>query len=231
MPSGIRVDRRFFVGWLGLDWGNVPGWFSAGSFMAAGYVIIRDRQQKRRQQVDSVGVWGEFDLCQDEDAVNFGFIIPRIYIKNASSLPVYVESVEYEAVYVWSQVAHSGYYMFPFEGGVGGFAGRIQDVVVPPGREVVTYGVDRRARNRPESAGSDANVTSRAPGSKLIITEVVVIDSMQRRWKLVPRTQGAGLASTAAHHFLSGLGGADRSLVGKLRRVVGRFRNTGHGGS
>ncbi|MFB9684122.1 hypothetical protein [Amycolatopsis plumensis] len=218
------MDWRFFVGWLGLDWGNVPGWFSAGSFMAAGYVIVRDRQQKRRQQIDSVGVWGEFDLCQDENAVNFGFIVPRIYVKNASSLPVYVESVEYEAIYSWSQMAHAGYFMFPFEGGVAGFEGRVRDVVVPPGREVMTYGVDRRPVGKPEGAGGDASVTSRAPGSKIIITEIVLVDNTQRRWKLVPRADRPGLASMATPHALSRLGSSFLSCVERLRRGAGSFR-------
>ncbi|MDS0138694.1 MULTISPECIES: hypothetical protein [unclassified Amycolatopsis] len=199
----------------------MPSWFSAGSFMAAGYVIIRDRRQKRRQQIDCLGIWGEFDLCQEEDAVNFGFIVPRIHLKNASDLPVYVESVEYEAVYSWSQLAHSGYYFSPFDGGVGGFAGRIRDVVVPPGREVVSYGVDRRPIGDPQWIHGDAGVTSRAPGSKMIILEVVVVDNAQRRWKLVPDADRAGLASTR----VPPAGGLSaRTLKGRLGKIAGRRR-------
>lgn len=197
------------MGWLGLDWGNVPGWFSAGSFMAAAYVISRDRQHRKRQQVDGVGIWGEFDLCQDEESIEFGFIIPRIHIKNAGVLPVYLERAVYEVSYTWAVEANGGYFYPDFEAKSGKFSGRISDVVVPPGQEVVVCGVDRRPVECRRSFGN-SGITSRAPGNRLTIGEFVIVDNAHRRWKVVP---GAGLGKVA----VSGV---------RAWRFPGRFRPT-----
>jgi hypothetical protein len=156
--------------------------------MAAAYVITRDRQHNKRQQVDSVGIWGEFELCQDEDSIQHGFVTPLIHVKNASNLPVCVESVHYQAFYTWSCKAAAGYYFFPFDTEEGSFQGKIRDIVAPPGEEVVTCGVDKLPIDQPEASGSNATVTSRAPGSGLAIKEFVVIDNSNRRWRVVPRT-------------------------------------------
>ncbi|WP_326950250.1 hypothetical protein OG439_16570 [Amycolatopsis sp. NBC_01307] len=134
------------MGYLGLDWGNVPSWFSAASFGAAAYVIARDRGSKNRNQVNQVGVWLEITpekMRLSDDSLSETFRI-TIHVKNSGDLPV-----RYLGAQVAMQISRSNK-LKPEEmpGGAGTRRRRrtlhtTEDIyvhdrsTVPPGREVV----------------------------------------------------------------------------------------------
>jgi hypothetical protein len=86
------------------DWGNVPAWLGAGSLLLAYRVFLRDRANVDRAQVDRVGVWGtatyELKPPWEKERVETGEV--RLFIRNATDLPVEIRQVSYEVHTTWS---------------------------------------------------------------------------------------------------------------------------------
>ncbi|MET8997092.1 hypothetical protein [Amycolatopsis sp. NPDC004169] len=179
------------MGYLGLDWGNVPSWFSAASFSAAAYVIIRDRAHKKRSQIDSVGLWGEieFEKSAPSDTPSTR-IIPTLHVKNASKLPVYLVAGEYELSGQLRRKGSASEYgptnpvMEPFPLSVDG---RLGHSVIPPGEMVRIEGVSKVIEGHYDSikVNSDGD---RVANLEVIIKRISVRDNSGTTWKLIPRT-------------------------------------------
>ncbi len=195
-----------FTRWVsGWQWGNVPSWFSAGSFMAAAFVIIRDRRIRRRHQVDNVGVWGEFSIDESQHifSSSAGKIVPIIYVKNSSNRPVYIDSIKYEISYSWAVVDTADNLVYIAKDRKHTFTGEVVDISCPPDREVEARGdaCAPETEGRPDDPETLAIVSSRVPGSRVQINKVVITDSQQKRWSLVPKVGRRGVAATALMPF------------------------------
>ena len=85
------------------DWGSVPAWLGAGSLLLAYRVFLRDRANAERAQVDRVGVWGVagYERRSPTDAARVETGEVRLYVKNATDLPIEVRQVAYEIHTNW----------------------------------------------------------------------------------------------------------------------------------
>ncbi|WET76888.1 hypothetical protein P3102_22555 [Amycolatopsis sp. QT-25] len=181
------------MGYLGLDWGNVPSWFTAASFSAAAYVIFRDRTHKRRQQLDSTGFWGEVTsgtfMQSGEERTQ---ITPILYIKNASNLPVYVISVDYEVFAILADLQKTSGYRKPRPLH---FKGNLSHATIPPGetKEIVGSSNIITGRYIQSKIQMDDESTMTAA---MIVKEVRVQDNSGKTWKVHPRT-GSGFERLA----------------------------------
>jgi hypothetical protein len=84
------------------DWGSVPGWLGAGSLILAFVVFYRDHANAERSQVDLVAAWGEgdYDVRMPGEAEVVEAAI-KMYLRNASELPVVVKQLAYEVHTRW----------------------------------------------------------------------------------------------------------------------------------
>jgi hypothetical protein len=86
---------------FGWDWGNVPSWASAGTFLIAGSVYLRDRKQRQRQNVDDVSMWGTVKIGAPDPASDGYQIDALISLKNVGSHPVYLGMLNYVIHFEW----------------------------------------------------------------------------------------------------------------------------------
>lgn len=85
------------MGWLGLEWGNVPSWVSTGGLIIAAAVYVRDRSHRLKFQAQSVGVWATVDIVLQTGGT---YARIGIHAHNASDLPVSIR-------YVWCRVNYN----------------------------------------------------------------------------------------------------------------------------
>jgi hypothetical protein len=82
------------MGWS--DWGNVPSWFSFGSFAVAAAVVVRDRRRGSREQASRVEFRTRWAEVQPIPGV--GDPLDRwvlgVVIRNASTSPIYSPTVD-----------------------------------------------------------------------------------------------------------------------------------------
>jgi hypothetical protein len=78
-------------GWLGADWGNVPGWFgtalTSGSIAFAAWTYRRSVRDKERAQASSIAAW--MARRWDEDGTQHRLLL----VSNGSDASVYEVSV------------------------------------------------------------------------------------------------------------------------------------------
>ncbi|MGH8420792.1 MAG: hypothetical protein ACRER3_00360 [Pseudomonas fluorescens] len=84
------------------DWGDVPGWFGAGSLVLAFQLFRRDRAVRDRAQVDQVGVWFEVDreISLPGEPHN-NQVRVKTFIRNSSKLPIEVTQIAWEVRTRW----------------------------------------------------------------------------------------------------------------------------------
>lgn len=75
-----------------VDWGSVPSWLGGISIILAFAVFRRDRTKIDRQQIEQLGVWIEPKHSTDPPLPDRARI--NICIRNASNLPLYVDTIE-----------------------------------------------------------------------------------------------------------------------------------------
>ncbi|WP_406639107.1 hypothetical protein [Amycolatopsis sp. WGS_07] len=187
--------QDWFASW---QWGNVPSWFSAGSFMAAAIVIFRDRKIRRRNQIDNLGIWGEFSVAADDNSGSpiVGKLVPKIHVKNPTNLPARIESIHYEVTFSWCVRYEEGYFM-PVNSGWVSFKGHVADFPCPPGETVTAIGKPVSPGLRP--MGMEGTIiTSEAPGNRISIERVVMRDHRNHKWKVVPKVGFGDLAATSS---------------------------------
>jgi hypothetical protein len=81
-----------------VDWGSLPAWAGAASLLLALWIVYRDHKNAERAQVDLVGAWAEIEhhpRSPDEAAS------VRLYIRNASQLPIEVVQLAFEVHGRW----------------------------------------------------------------------------------------------------------------------------------
>jgi hypothetical protein len=171
---------------FGWDWGNVPSWFSAASFSAAGFVILRDRTIRTRQQVNQIGAWGKFTASpttmRDDSSGSLIYEFrPSIDFRNSSDLPVTLHALHYSMTWTWD---------LPNSGANGQLrsVSRKQRAVhrmptpetIPPGSTVALDLSGRMTTPEPE------------PGSRLVevkilqVDKTMVVDNSGRTWSVEP---------------------------------------------
>ncbi|WP_410673801.1 hypothetical protein [Amycolatopsis sp. cmx-4-68] len=192
------------MGYLGLDWGNVPSWFSAASFGAAAYAIVRDRQYRKRDQINNVGVWGDFRVDKAK-------ITPVVHFKNASKLPVYISKVKYRMRYCWfdeATIIDGEPKMLSYPRG---FDGTLSEITLPPEKEASFEGKPFTAKDRPSIA--TVTVPSRSLYTGLLITEFTILDNQRRWWTIRPKN---GSNAEQYDELMTSMATIDRTPVYKL---------------
>jgi hypothetical protein len=93
-----------------LDMGSVPAWAGAGSLLLTIWILVRDRKQRRRAQVEELGIWGTAEAeshskppswAKTDHPEPLHLLHPRIFALNASNLPVSIAAIEYAVRYKW----------------------------------------------------------------------------------------------------------------------------------
>jgi hypothetical protein len=91
------------VDWLSdLDWGSVPAWVGAVSFLLAFRVFVRNRTTAQRQQVDLLGLWMRpaWERRMPEDELIQEVTFAR-FVRNGSELPIDVVQIAYDVETRW----------------------------------------------------------------------------------------------------------------------------------
>ena len=92
------------MGWLGLEWGNVPSWISTGGLVIAAAVYVRDRNHRLKFQAQAVGVWATANIVWQEGCA---YARVEICAHNASDLPASIRYVWYRVGYMVTRVGAS----------------------------------------------------------------------------------------------------------------------------
>lgn len=165
------------MGWLGLDWGNVPSWASAASFSLAGFVILRDRKIRARQQVDQVSAWGDGFTAHEESEMLFEgyYVMANIQIKNSGPLAVHVSNITYTIVAYWAD-HDEGSLLGTYNVAPARIEGQADGATVAPGSQIRAYDLIMHdiSKNRPNPS---AVVGMGVPRSSITITQYTVVDS------------------------------------------------------
>ncbi|UJW32451.1 hypothetical protein L3Q67_01290 [Saccharothrix sp. AJ9571] len=172
---------------FGWDWGNVPSWFSAASFSAAAFVIWRDRMIRVRQQVDQVSVWGNGFAAQEVDEHLFDgyYVTVDIRVKNSGALAVHVSNICYLVVGYWAEVDEDNSILEEYRSDPVRIEGAAEGATVPPGETIRAY--DRAVRDVEKDRPRPAAVTGMGvPGSSVLVTQYLVIDSHGNGWRVRP---------------------------------------------
>ncbi len=169
-----------------LDWGTVPAWFSGGSVLLAVLVYLRDRREKRLEQVECIGYWGDF-TDKDWKVEAFGetqnlvVLAPRMTLTNTGSLPMKIARVEYTMHYRWLVPHEQGGGPGPWSEGKSCLAkGAWGDATIPPSGEIKPY-TPGISVERPEKGAVIDHL-----GRRLAFDEILVVDGKGRRWQIRP---------------------------------------------
>lgn len=92
------------------DWGNAPAWLSAGSFIVAASVYLRDRRRIQMRHVDNMVLRSEVQLGWrpmnegDPDAVKIQSLTSftlTASVKNIGDHPFYLGAIGYKVQFTW----------------------------------------------------------------------------------------------------------------------------------
>ncbi len=89
--------------WLrDLDWGSVPAWVGAVSFVLAFKIFLRDRTTTQRQQVNLLGLWMKptWDIKMPGEGLAHEITLAR-FVRNGSELPIDVVQIAYDVQTCW----------------------------------------------------------------------------------------------------------------------------------
>jgi hypothetical protein len=175
------------VGWLGLDCGNVPSWFSALSFSATALIIWRDRKHRLRRQIEDVGVWVKLEISDDDTQPEAGVkfrMTPTVWVRNAANLPVEIVSVRYIVRYQWWNLADTVNPDRPRLPG-GHVECEVRGSVVPPGETQDFKDFPIRLDQKEGYAG--LLVGPPYPGNRVNIVGISARDAAGRKWEISPR--------------------------------------------
>jgi hypothetical protein len=161
-----------------VDWGSLPAWAGAVSLLLAFRIFWRDRTNAERVQVDLIGTWWtieHYPRSPDEEAG------VRLYIRNASQLPIEVVQLAYEVHGRWR--VPSGSHSWRLVAGVNPRRNFLE--VLRPVAPEETW-----------NSSNPVNVADTIPeeGARLdplesvrcVIVWLLLIDSAGRRWELQP---------------------------------------------
>lgn len=177
------------MGWLGLDWGNVPSWFSALSFSATALIIWRDRKHRLRRQIEDVGIWVKVDVANDSseaDTETCIRLISTVFARNAANLPIEILSVRYVVRYQLWNVADDINPSHPRLPG-GHIDCKVHGSVVPPGETLEFEDFPIRL-DYDKKVGIIA-VGPPYPGNRVDIIGISARDAAGRKWEISPRQE------------------------------------------
>jgi hypothetical protein len=160
-----------------IDWGSLPAWASALSLFLAFLIFWRDRSNAERAQVDLVGAWAKIEHYPRSPDELAGV---RLYVKNASQLPIEVVQLAFEVQGRWR--VRSGERSWRLVPGLKSRLWFKENLGVAP--------------EETWNSSLDANIADTIPeeGARLdqlesvrcVIRWLLVIDSAGRRWRLEP---------------------------------------------
>jgi hypothetical protein len=175
------------VEWGHLDWGSVPGWAGALSLLLAFRIFLRDRSNAERAQVDLIGAWGttQYEIKWPNDPGRVETATARLFIRNASVLPVEVERLICKVETTWVvRISENRY--DPVDG-VKSQELFIEGIVVAPDR---TWESPDDRFNLKAMAPESAVQLSPFQGVRCVVTTLWLIDNAGRRWELRPNKRG-----------------------------------------
>jgi hypothetical protein len=183
-----------------LKFGTVPGWLAAGSLWLAFKVFRRDRENTERAQVDLMGAWGaawyvpaaenqENPLTPQDAGV-------KVWIRNASELPIEVAQLAYEVHTTWMVPETKGVPQHdcgcePF-GVSKPVSGRkplrkfVPPFRVPPQETVTHESRDNVDHTVPTPDAQRDPINS----PKCVINWLLLIDNAGRKWEVMPGKGG-----------------------------------------
>jgi hypothetical protein len=169
-----------------VDLGNVPSWLAAGSLSIAFAILVRDRRNADREQVDRVGIW--FTETYDRrppgaDRVEEAAV--EVRLRNASDLPVEVVKLAYEVRTRW--LVPAGELAYIFTDGSAPLVQLLENVRIPPGETLSAPSPVNVAHLAPEGAVQIAPIG----GVTCAVDWFFVIDNAGRRWRARPRRERA----------------------------------------
>lgn len=173
------------------DFGNVPSWIGAGSLLLAFRIFLRDRSKLDHSQVDAVGVWGDikrqpvFPGMPRTDDVEV-----QIHIRNATDLPVEIQSVAFSLQTKWMVPAliddrGPGPHVWNGATGKADSMRFINSIKIAPQK---TWDSEWTTVNLTHTAPAEsASLLFTSDGVKCAIAYTLIIDNAGRRWEAQQR--------------------------------------------
>jgi hypothetical protein len=177
------------IEWGSLDWGSVPAWVGALSLLLAFRVFLRDRSNAERAQVDLIGAWGttQYEIKWPTDSRRVETAIARVFIRNASALPIEVERLSCRIETTWVVPINVAEKRYDHAHGVKSESLFIEKVTVVP--DNTWESLDDRFNLR-DMAPEGAVQLSPFQGVRCVVTALLVVDNAGRRWELRPGKEG-----------------------------------------
>lgn len=220
-------------GWIATwQWGNVPSWFSAGSFMAAAIVIYRDRRLRKKQQLDSIAVRLEVStvmLGRHSDASPTAIRFhatgtneetdrtsAKVLMKNSSDQAVCVESV---SCFLRARRLNGR--------GLMQVENIFRDITLAPGqsvdKEVMSFRskiLDCREDMYKDEKGKYKSNLMFDESRQERIKKLVVLGRMNRRWSVVPKTGRARVFASAVLPFATATFATSNKFIVAFRAIT-----------
>lgn len=180
-----------------MDWGSVPAWLGAGSLLLAFKIFLRDRTEREQSQVERIGVWATAAYTRkkpwDRDRIEVGRV--KVFVKNATDLPVTVAQIAFEMHTSWMVIDRSNWNPGPGEQFNTDAPGvwtikpgtstqlSFKDRLVIPPEDTVSW---EDEVNFGHMAPEDAMQPAMWHGLELRVKWMLVVDNAGRRWEVRP---------------------------------------------
>lgn len=187
LPDLIDLDWDSATTWLrDLDWGSVPAWAGALSLWLAFTIFRRDRRNAERAQVDLVGAWGTTEYERrfpDAPGGRVKVATARLYVRNASTVPVLVELLTCKIETSWLVPDGRSPRSYQRTAGVRPEERAVKGIVVEPDGK---WGSPEGRFDLKGIAPEGAAQLDPVDGVRCVVRGLMLLDNAGRRWVVRP---------------------------------------------